>query len=73
MQANLHHALQWMQHEKTVAGHWCSLHLVHDYHFWLFLLIAVTIIAFIALIVSTGGGTLTDQELRYYAYPYSAF
>ena len=73
MQTNLHHPLHWMHEETVAAGHWCSMHMLHDYHFWLYLLIAVVLITFIALLFTTGSGTVLDHELRYYAYPYGAF
>jgi len=59
--------MQWMHHEKALVGHWCSVHMVHDYHFWVYLLFAVIIIALIAMALS-GGGTVLDHELRYYAF-----
>jgi hypothetical protein len=70
MKANLHHAAHWMHDETAAAGHWCNVHMLHDYHFWLYLLMAVAVIALIAFLLSTGQGIPVDHELRYYSYPY---
>jgi hypothetical protein len=73
MQADRHYPVQWMHHEGAAVGRWCSDHLVHDYHVWLYLLIVAVVIALIALRISIGSGTVLDHELRYYAYPYGQF
>lgn len=70
MRTTLHHAMHWMHDETATVGHWCNMHMVHDYHFWLYLLIAAVLIAFIVLMISMGGG-VTGIDSRFYAYPYT--
>jgi hypothetical protein len=73
MQADLHHPVHWMHQEAVAAGHWCRVHMLQDFHFWFYLLVALVIVALLALMISSGGGTLVERELRYYAYPYFSF
>ncbi len=73
MNANLHRALHWMHDETATVGHWCSLHILHDYHFWLYLMIAVLTLAFIALLVGVNGSGVTGSNFPYYYYPYGTF
>ncbi len=47
--------------------------MLHDYHFWLYLMIAVLILAFIALLVGVSGSGITGSNFQYYAYPYGTF
>lgn len=73
MRTALQHPLQWMRHETAVAGHWFSVHMVHDWRVWLYLTIALMAIALTAFLISAGGGITVNRDFRYYAYPYSAF
>jgi hypothetical protein len=47
--------------------------MLHDYHFWLYLTIAVLILAFIALLVGVSGSRITGSNIQYYPYPYGTF
>jgi len=69
MRASLQHAWHWMHDEGASAGHWCSQHVLHDTRFWLYLLMAVALAAFIAVLFRTGGTVLYESFL---AYPYGA-
>ncbi|MFA7368382.1 MAG: hypothetical protein WC334_01930 [Kiritimatiellales bacterium] len=75
MQANLHHPLHRMHDEAVTAGHWCSVHILHDYHFWLYLLIATAVVVFfIALLILAGGSAMHGGTFPpYYASPYGGF
>ena len=66
-----HHPMQFMHKELVVARHWCSTNLVHDYHLWLYLLIAAAILGFILLMIASWGrSTILNKELMYYVRSY---
>lgn len=58
-------------HPMQNTAHWLSMHLVHDYHFWLYLLVSVAVISFVALIVYLAkSAPMMDEMFMYPGYPY---
>lgn len=67
----MHNMLHWMHEEAVSAGHWCNVHMLHDRHFWLYLLAALAVIAVMtALVMLASNGVHPHPELWYYFHPY---
>lgn len=70
MQTN-HHLMGRVHNEAVAAGHWCSMHILHDRHVWIGLMIALAVVVLIALLVAMAmTGVPANYDLNYSAYPY---
>ncbi len=68
-----HHPLHTLRNEVITVRHWCSMNLIHDYHLWLYALIAALLVGFILLMVASWGrGVILNKELMYYVQSYGA-
>ena len=65
-----HHLLHWIHDEAVAVTHWCNVHILHDRHFWIGLLMLFAIALIILLVATAKSGIPMNHDLQYYAYPY---